>query len=62
VKIGNQDNEVQVIRITGNQDAGYQKTRKSGYSPTFSTIVENPLQIGLVLCKTKPIYEKVEWM
>ncbi len=25
-----------------------------------STIVENPLQIGPILCKTKPIFEKVK--
>jgi len=25
-----------------------------------STIVENPLQIGLFFCKTKPIFEKVK--
>ena len=61
-KPGNQDNMMQVIRITGNQDEGYQQTRESGYSPTFSTIVEDPLQIGPVLCKTKPIFEKVKWM
>jgi len=29
-KSGNQDNGVQVIRITGNQDAGYQEIRESG--------------------------------
>jgi len=29
-KSGNQDNRVQVIRITGNQDAGNQQTRESG--------------------------------
>jgi len=56
-KPGNQDKSVQVIRITGNQDVGYQKTRKSGYKPPFSTIVENTLQIGPVFCKTKPISE-----
>ena len=29
---------------------------------TFSKIVENPLQIGPIFYKTKPIFEKVKWM
>jgi len=54
-KPGKQGNRVQVSRITGSQDAGYQQTTESRYGLTCSTIVENPLQIAPLFCKTKPI-------
>ena len=43
------ENRRRDIRITGNQGAGDQNNRESGYNPTCSTIVENPLQIGPIM-------------
>jgi hypothetical protein len=36
--------------------------RNTQYDTLCSTIVENVRQISHILCKTKPIFEKVKWM
>jgi len=38
-KSGNQDNRFQVIRVTGNQDAGYQEIRESEKSHPDTLII-----------------------